>query len=522
MTGRDRPPAAVWCATGLLGLLVVLWSVAVPLYRAVDEPQHLSTVLRLAAGDGYPPPGSGRLRPEVAASYRYADFPGGDARTFVPPRAVRASPRPYPSFRELETLPVPPDQLGQVDQMTQHPPLWPLLAAAEVSLLGLEDVPADRAVVTLRVLQGFLLLPLPLLVWRTGRRLGAGRASSAAAGFVPLLAPQLLHIGASVTDGDLLLLAFALATPLLVAVAQGARSTPRAVALGLVVAAALLTKSFALLLPGGVVLAFAVGAGWRVRNLAWRPLLVALGLPVVLAGWWYALRLVTTGSIQPSGYPDGFLRALAGRLSPGEAFEIFVGSVLKTSWRDLGWFETPGSFVGALAVWLAVAAPVVVTLRQRGTRGPVVVALAPFVLLAGLVCALEVSVFVHLHAVYGAQGRYLFPGLVGVAGVAAVSLSGAGRLATAARLALPLGCLAAQGFGLRLAAQYFWVGGRSAALAWSPVPRDVLALVAVAAVLLSLAAAVGVVRTGQPEGPTPASGSGLRAVTGTTGVPSGQ
>ena len=503
---RDRPAAAVWCATAMLALLVVLWSVDVPLYRAVDEPQHLSTVLRLAAGDGYPPPGSGRLRPEVAASYRYADFPGGDARTFVPPRAVRALPAPFPSFRQLETRPVPLDQVGQPDQMTQHPPLWPLLAAAEVRLLGLRAVPADIAVVTLRVLQGLLLLPMPLLIWRTARRLGAGRAAAAAAGFVPLLAPQLLHIGASVTDGDLLLLEFALTTPLLVAVTQGPRSTTRAVALGLVVAAALLTKSFALLLPGCVVLAFAAGAGWRLRHVAWRPLLVALGLPVVLAGWWYMLRLASTGSIQPSGYPDGFLRALAGRLSPGAAFEIFVGSVLKTSWRDLGWFETPGSLTGALAVWLTVAAPVVVTLCRRDTRGPVVVALAPFVLLTGLVCALEVSVFVHLHAVYGAQGRYLFPGLVGVAGVAAVSLSGAGRLATAARLALPLGCLVAQGFGLRLAGRYFWVGGQSAALAWSPVPADVLAPAAVVAVLLALAAAVGVVRTGQREGPTPAAG----------------
>ncbi len=522
MTGRERPPAAVWCATGLLALLVVLWSVAVPLYRAVDEPQHLSTVLRLAAGDGYPPPGSGRLRPEVAASYRYADFPGGDDRTFVPPRAVRARPGTYPSFRELESLPVPPDQLRQVDQMTQHPPLWPLLAAAEVRLLGLRDVPADVAVVTLRMLQGLLLLPLPLLVWRTGRRLGACRAGAAAAGFVVLLAPQLLHIGASVTDGDLLLLEFGLATPLLVGVAQGTRSTPRAVALGLVVAVALLTKSFALLLPGCVVLAFAVGAGWRVRNLAWRLLLVALGLPTVLTGWWYALRLVTTGSIQPSGYPNGFLRALAGHLGPGEAFQTFVGSVLKTSWRDLGWFETPGSFAGALAVWLAVSAPVMVTLRRRDTRGPVVVALAPFVLLAGLVCALEVSIFLHQHAVYGAQGRYLFPGLVGVAGVAAVALSGRGRLATAARLALPLSCLAAQGFGLRLALRYFWAGGRSAALSWSPLPGGLLAIAAVVAVALSLAAAAGVVRTGQHEGPTPAGGSGLRAVTGTAEVPSGQ
>ena len=515
MTGGDRPPAAVGCATAVLGLLVLLWSVAVPLYRAVDEPQHLSTVLRLAAGAGYPPPGSARLRPEVAASYRYADFPGGDARTFVPPRVVRKSPPVYPSFRALESLPVPADQVGQVDQMTQHPPLWSLLAAAEVRLLGLRDVPADVAVVVLRVLQGLLLLPLPLLVWRAARRLGASQEAAAAAGFLPLLAPQVLHIGASVTDGDLLLLEFAVVTPLLLGVAQGRGSTRRAVGIGLVVAAALLTKAFGLLLPGCVLLAYVVGAARGVRAVAWRPLLTALGLPAVLAGWWYALRLVTTGSLQPSGYPAGVRSLMADHLSPGRAVEVFVGSVLKTSWRDLGWLETPGSFVGALAVWLAVTALVVATISRRvAPRAVVVVALAPFVLLVGLICALEVSTFVHLHAVYGAQGRYLFPGLAGVAGVAAVAISGPGVLATATRVALPVGCLVAQAFGLRLAARYFWAGGRPAVLAWSPIPGPALALAAGLVVAAGVTAAVLVARPAQPEGLTPGGQALVRAAVG--------
>ena len=505
-----RPPAAVWCATALLGLLVVLWSVAVPMYRAVDEPQHLSTVLRLADGGGYPAPGTARLRPEVAASYPYADFPGGDARTFVPSYPVYAGPAPFPSYRELQRLPVPGDQVGQVDQMTQHPPLWPLLAAAQVRLLGLRDVPADVALVVLRILQGLLLLPVPLLVWRTARLLGASQVGAAAASYLPLLAPQVLHIAASVTDGDLLLLEMAVATPLLVLVAQGRRSVRLAAGLGLVVGLALLTKAFALLLPPCVLLAYAVGPD---RRRAVRPALVSLVVASVVGGWWYALRLVTTGSLQPSGYPPGVRSQLAGQLSATEAAEVFVGSVLKSSWRDLGWLQTPGSVLVVLVVWVLVGTPVVLALRPSAGRAARVVALAPFALLLAQICLLEVSTYLHLHAVYGAQGRYLFPGLVGVAAVAAGGLSLPGRAARWARGALPLACLLAQVLALRLAVRTFWAFGRPAALAWSPLPVPLLAGGLALAGVAAVAGTLLVVR-GQHEDLAPGGEPGLRAVRG--------
>jgi len=504
---RDRAPRGVWAATAALFLLVVLWAVALPAYRVVDEPQNLSTALRVADDLSYPPPGAARLRPEVAASYPYADFPGGDERTFVPPRPVAIPPPRWPTWRELERAPVPAAQVGQVDQMTQHPPLWPLLAAAEVRGLGLEGRPADTALLVLRLLQGWLLLPVPWLVWRTARLLGAADRGAAAAAWLPVGVPQLLHIGASVTNGDLLLLEIAALTPLLVALAAGDRRTRVAVGAGLLVALTLLTKSFGFLLPPCLLLV--LGLGWRRGDgPPWRAAGYALGLPLLLAGWWYGLRLASTGSLQPSGYPPRVEALLAQDYRPTEAAQVFAGSLLKTSWLDLGWLETPAPLAVVLPLWLAVAAMVVAGLRRRPWLAAA--ALAPFVLLLAAVCLRELSTYAALHAVYGAQGRYLFPGLVGVAGVAALALDARGRGWALLRMGIPPLCLLGHIAGLNLAAGWFWAGGLRALLDWSPLPVPLL-LAAALGVVAAAAVAAASARGAQPAPRTNASALPLPA-----------
>jgi len=484
-----RVPAPVWWATAALGLLLALWSVAVPAYRAVDEPQHLSTVLRFAERGSYPPPGKAVLEPQVAASYPLFDFPGGDDRTFVPPRAVSASPPPdWPSFSDLRSAPVPAEQVGQADQMTQHPPLWTLLAAAEVRVAHLADVPADAAMLALRLLQGLLLLPLPWLVWVTGRLLGASPTGAAAASWLPLGVPQLLHIGASITDGDLLLLLVASTLPLLVLAARGDRRLRVAAGLGGLVGAVLLTKSFGLLLPPCVLLAYALGARAGGARFPWRPAVLATVLPVLLAGWWYALRYAHTGSLQPSGYPAAVQARLEQDYSAQSAVGVFTGSLLKTSWQDLGWLETPSRLSVVVPIWVAVSAAVGVAIARRWVvRSAATVVLAPFLLLLAAVCLREVQTFSELHAVYGAQGRYLFPGFVGVCAVLAVALS---RAPDRLRRAVPLACLLPQALGLHLAVAYFWADGTAGALAYSPLPAAAVVALAAGAACCALAAVV--------------------------------
>ena len=487
-----RLPDPVTGATAVLGLLVVLWSVAVPLYRAVDEPQHLSTALRLADGGGYPPPGSARLVAQVAASYPFADFPGGDERTFVATVQVRAEPPArFPSLRELRSLPVPPDQADQADQMTQHPPLWPLLAAGEIRALRLEDVPADLAVVLLRLLQGALLLPLPWLAARTARLLGATAAGQGAAAFLPVAVPQLLHIGASVTDGDLLLVEFAALTPLLVLMARGDRRLRVTGAVGLLLAAALLTKAFALALLPFALLAVVLGR----RNPGAGRAATTVGGLALLGGWWYPWRILHDGALQPSGYPPGVVAMLRGSVPAGQAVEVFTGSLLKTAWVDLGWLETPAPFRVVLPVWATVTVLVLVGVLRARRRVEALLVLVPVVVLVAMVVLAGVSTWSRLHSVLGAQGRYLFPGLTGVAAVAGTALSG--RRAAG----LPLLTVASHALTLHLAGVHFWHGGTAAQLDWSPLPVPLLAGCAAGAVLLCLTATAGLLRPAGPPRP---------------------
>lgn len=490
---RESVHPAVWCATAAFGLLLILWSVAVPMYRAVDEPQHLSTALRLAQGGGYPHPGDARLEAEVAASYPYANFLGGDRRTFVAPRQVKKQPpATWPSFDELKSLPVSAGQADQADQMTQHPPLWPLLTAAEIRVFDLDTLPANLAYEVLRLLQAVLLLPLPWMLWRAGRLLGASRRGAAAAAFLPLAVPEVLHIGASITDGDLLLLELSALTLLLIAVANGDRRPRLGVMIAALLTLALLTKSLALVFPPIIVLAYLVGARVpagviggrqrlraRVRAVAWQPLFLSLIGSGAAGGWWYILRYVQDGSIQPSGYPPAVEARLANTLTAGAAASTFFGSLAKTSWEDLGWLETPAPYRYVVPALLAIAIPVVVAVRsQRRRLGPITVALTPFLVLLAGVSLREISTFHQLHAVYGAQGRYLFPALVGVGGALGVALSRPGRGWAAAAVALPVFCLIPQVLALHEAWAYFWSGGLGQLLDWAPIPRSVLGCVA--------------------------------------------
>ncbi len=505
MTAVRRLPLTVWAATAALAGLMVLWALAAPPYRAPDEPQHLSTALRLELGDGYPPPGHARLLPAISASYTTLGFPGGDTKTFVPTTPVRVQPpAAVPSLHALRGATAPPDQAGQADQMTQHPPLWPLLGAAELHL-GAADLPADEALLMMRLLQALLVLPVPALAFATGRLLGASRRGAGAATWLLVAVPQVSTVGASITDGDLLLLEWALATPLLVLVARGERRRRVLVALAVVTTAAVLTKVFGLVLLAIAVGAFVVGARGRGRR-ALLPGLVTVVAVGLAGGWWYVLRAVQGGGLQPSGYPEVVEQQLKMALPAGLAARTFGEQLLTTSVSNPGWLEAASPlWVSGLVTVLVSVPVVVVVVRGRLDRWLAVVATSSFLILLAGTLVRGVQTWRSLHAVYGAQGRYLFPGVVGVLGVLAVALS-RGRVARWAPVALPLVAAVSAVVGLRAALRHFWlptpgsaVGTLRTALGWSPLPEALVLAVAVLGLLAALlAAVVGLRRSGGP------------------------
>ena len=64
----------------------------------------------------------------------------------------------------------------------------------------------DRDWYVMRLFNVMMLVPLPLLAWAAARRLHVGEAAAITASVVPLAVPQLLHIGSSINNDNLLVL----------------------------------------------------------------------------------------------------------------------------------------------------------------------------------------------------------------------------------------------------------------------------------------------------------------------------
>ena len=507
-------PVAVWAAVVLHLLLMLVYTTLQPAYRGLDEAAHIDMVVSLPHPLDWPGPGEKVLSNDLRSTY---DEAGHDALPFS--RLARDDAQQpksdRPDFTEAGTF----DRPGQaINQMVQHPPLYYVVLAAGMELVpGTEHWPFDRQIWLMRLLSLLMVAPLPLLCWLAARRLRMSGTVAVVAAFLPLAMPSVQRIGASVSNDALLIGLIATVNVLAIAVAAGDLRRRTAVALGLLCAAAMLTKGLALVLPVVLLLTYAV-ALYRTR--AWRPVLVpaviAGSITGVLGGGWYVRNLVLFGAVQPNGYPGG---DLPYDKVPGGGFSAwwptYVDAMLFRFWSALGQPEPPQlgedlsrTLTVALLVLMAVGLAV-----ATGKRTLVGVALLPF---AGLLSLVAIGAYVNFQTYdrfIGVQGRYLYPALVGMTVAAAIALT---RLAGPVRAGLPLAVLAGAGVLQFLAAQAvletYWTteqalgrlsDGFSAMQAWSPLPDLLVQGVWVATVLVWLATAglavLEVVRGEVPE-----------------------
>ncbi|MCW2499453.1 MAG: hypothetical protein JWN87_1129 [Frankiales bacterium] len=485
-------PRPVWACTALFGVLLSLHALLTPLYRAPDEARHVDTVLSLRDGRGYPPAGEAVLGTGVLGSYPAAGYSvpradGGQSRAPLPLTGPAPDVAAAPSFRDVTP---PALATRQLNQMTQHPPLYYAAGAAALWLLpGDQDLPFPYVIGLLRLLSVLCLVPLPLLAFAAARRLlGDGPAALAAAA-VPLAVPQLLHIGGSVSNDNLLTLLLGVLTVALVHVSLGDTSRRTAVTVGLLAAAALLTKGFALLALPWLVLAY--GVAFRRARTALTSGALALALSA-LGGWWYVLNLVRYGELQPeetidAAYPPAgpefaaSLRVFA---------EQFADKVSNRFWGNFGYLEVPlpsALTTGATVLLLLLVA---IGLGRTRPRAAALLLLLPAVGIGTMLFAGTYD-FYRDHGVFpGLQGRYLFPALVGLAVLVG---SGAARLARGfAPAAVLLGALLGQAYALRVVVTSFWPGGALEALrhgaSWSWAPAPVVVGLCAGAAVLGLAA----------------------------------
>ncbi|MBI2711136.1 MAG: phospholipid carrier-dependent glycosyltransferase [Actinobacteria bacterium] len=490
----------MWACTALFVGLLATSSVVTPLLQAPDEFAHVDLVLGVARDANYPTYDGRRYS---RAYYRWAGpYFGYSARD--PRLTARAAP-PKRARLGIDAMGgAQPDPKGKFNQQPQHPPLYyeamALALRVERFLMPGSDPPAlTTEIAFLRLLNVLLLAPLPILAWACLVRLGVRRNVAITGAALVLALPQLTHVGSTVNNDNLVIILGGAAAVPLTGVARGDLRTSTVLRLAILLAAAVLTKGFAVMLVPWAVAAYVAG-GWTVGSIrrSLRPIATLLGATAIFGGWWYGYNLAREGSLLPSLEARLLPASMAPRgFSPDPWWftRRFAAFFVERFW---GWF---GLYSARLPVWVialasvvlaglvAVAAFVVHT-PGGSRRGPgprrvdVALALLPLVLLTLFVARHAWTLYARTSTTPFIQGRYLFTAVVPLVAVAAIGLDHlVGRRAAAVAVLM--------GVAMHLVAfttmvHRFWGApgegwGKelSALSAWSPYPTPALSIGAV-------------------------------------------
>lgn len=429
---RSRFLAASVLLTLSLMLVQFAWAFSAPAFRGPDEPMHVNSIFRLATSGTWPEPGKAMVAPTVDTAAKQAglllpqasDY-GFDNRYLLHgseysglvPDVGEAEMVPHEDRIAIGPVAPHPPRASVIDQMTQHPPLYYALGAAVVKLCGLEQAPWDEAVLSLRMLSVFLLIPLtPSLIY-TARRLGAARPWALAAGLVPALIPQVYHIGTMVTNDALATGAGALVMAAL-AKAGTERISWRTITLvGVSLGFALWSKGQILVFGLPLILVFATRPEpWSARLKA----IIASGTMSLLIGWWWIANLVRYRAIQPAGYPAEVNPAWdPAQADIGYFLSTAADSFNRSLWASFGWLE-----VTYHPLWLRTlltVALLALTIIGAWRCAHRLTAFSLGATICGLVLLIFGQAWVgpYLGAGYvaGVQGRYAFPLLVALAAI---------------------------------------------------------------------------------------------------------
>jgi small subunit ribosomal protein S36 len=541
-----RIPSAVWATTVLFVVVLSAWTVALPIFHAPDEPQHVDLIGALAADPSYPDY-DGRVM-GITVRRLSSDYLNAGSG----PRSPELGGTDPPALAEVAGLGMPgsndPRPGALPNQMPQHPPLYyEAMAAAlrveRAAAPGPGTPSLAREVALLRLLNVALLASLPLAAWTLVRRLGGTDRAGVAAGVALLAVPQFAHIGASVNNDNLLVVAGAWLAVVLAQVMTGDQADPAftgggprrrllasvrfGLVVGLVLTVGLLTKAFAFLFIPWVIAAYALAArrSRRVRDAAAG--LAAAGLVAVLgAGWFWAGNLSRHGTVAPTIFDER-----APHRPPGLAVDSFGWLRRFGAWftyRFWGWFglysaRVPWLLVVVATLLLALALALAFLPRSRratkvagvprqgrtldvhepGDRPVLGVMLLPVALVGGYTLVHAYGVYVNTSWSSFIQGRYLFSTIVPLMAVAAMGLSRLGR-GYGPRTVLVLAGVA-QVFALGTILHAVWggpgtdlVGEARTLVQWSAWPGEVVAVALVVAALLAAASAAWIWRASDP------------------------
>ncbi|MFP7759739.1 DUF2142 domain-containing protein [Marisediminicola sp. LYQ85] len=403
-----RERHALVAITAAFFAILTLWAFLTPAFRAPDEGAHYSSAVRMATDPEWPAPGDG----EYLASVHLMD-------KFGP--GTRADERE--TFDEL-TAEAPGDS-DRIDQMSQHPPTYYVIAGAVLAATDFEDERWDIGLLTLRMLNVLFLVPLPLLIWSAVRRVtGSPRAALVGAVSI-LLIPQVAQIGSSVTNDSMVILGAAALTWLASKVMTGDSRWRTLVAMGVVLGLLIFTKGTGLPAVPFVAVVMLFGRGraipWGRRILA---ALVPLGIAGALGGWWWIRNILLYGEVQPSGLAEARPRVpWAEGSGPDIHFYLtqFWNGLSASFWGYFGRLEIPMSSIVTDLLTVVSLLVIAIYAFRRGPLRRDAWVLASFPIATLLFLGYTTwSVYERTQVTYAIQGRYLFSAVVALILLAAI------------------------------------------------------------------------------------------------------
>lgn len=503
-----RVPAYVAWITALHLSALLVYSVALPTYRAPDEPLHVDLAHLFSEELTYPAWDDRDTGTGIQRSLRIVQFGSRSANLEVdaaPPKGER------PSIEDLEEPPV----TTSINQLPQHPPLYYVATGAAMwtaeAIAG--DPLGDFMLETwfYRLISALLVTALPVVIWRVARVLGLSRSVTVAAMLFPLAIPQYLHIGSSANNDNLVLVFIWMLTPVVVRVANGALSSRTAALAGALTGLAFLTKIYAIVMPLWVLGALAV-AFWRSgrSNLtAATRFGVIYGLvALVCGGWWWVRNVVLYGQVFPSRFDEIAPPLIDAPRNLWDYVHTWAYSTTSRFWGDFGWYDTqlPGAAFGIASgvCVVALAAGCVRRDRVAGTTlSTRLLLVAPFLVLVSAQFANSLRAYLDTGHMAGLQGRYWFGAIAGLAVVISLGLANlTGRWRRYVPLAMLGGVVAMQAAAMLAILRFYWgppgsgLGDRlRAVVAWAPLPGELLGVGAVLGFIVGVGAVACVVAT---------------------------
>ncbi len=387
-------------AWGVLGLIVsvycalgVLYAVQTPRWEAPDEPAHYNYVV------------------DIAENQRLPVLQMGDY--------------PHHYLEEIKAAKFPPHMSIEPIRYESHqPPLYYLLAAAVYKVTG--SLGEDGQFLALRLLSVLLGCLLLLLSYAIVKEVLPGQEFLALAA-TAMIATVPMHIAMTAAINNDVLAELILASIILLCIKhlKSGLSTRQVLALGFLLALALLTKT-GIYVPAVVSVLFSVTV--RARTEGARAFLRQIGLISGLAlfsAWWFVRNLLTYGDLDLFGWHRHDSVVLgqpttAQWISEHGLFktiqEFFVVS-FHSFWAQFGWMgilidSRLYALLGLVSILVSVGLILFLVRAIRDRR-----ALSRFQWWAlGLLCLVFVLVTAG-HMLYNLkfvqhQGRYLFPALV--------------------------------------------------------------------------------------------------------------